>query len=287
MGPLLLARLLNLNETQEGVLHAGLQGRRRQRPAAARPQGPARDAAVRRRQRQRSSRPSTATSRRPRIGAIQRGLLAARAAGRRPVLRRAGARHRRPDADRRDGHGASSTSSPPTSCCNAPRLYATFLLWLLSELFEHLPEVGDPRQAEAGVLLRRGAPAVQRRAEGAARQDRAGGAADPLQGRRRLLRHAEPARHPGHGARPARQPRAARAARLHAARPEGGQGRRRDLPRQPEARRREGDHRARRRRGAGLAARRRRARPGIVERVWILPPGVADRPDHARTSASN
>src|SRR5690606_23745359 len=26
----------------------------------------------------------------------------------------------------------------------APRLYATFLLWLLSELFETLPEVGDP-----------------------------------------------------------------------------------------------------------------------------------------------
>jgi len=27
---------------------------------------------------------------------------------------------------------------------NAPRLYATFLLWLLSELFELLPEIGDP-----------------------------------------------------------------------------------------------------------------------------------------------
>jgi hypothetical protein len=27
---------------------------------------------------------------------------------------------------------------------NAPQLYATFLLWLLSELFERLPEVGDP-----------------------------------------------------------------------------------------------------------------------------------------------
>ena len=26
----------------------------------------------------------------------------------------------------------------------APQLYATFLLWMLSELFEHLPEVGDP-----------------------------------------------------------------------------------------------------------------------------------------------
>jgi DNA helicase HerA-like ATPase len=25
-----------------------------------------------------------------------------------------------------------------------PRLYATFLLWLMSELFEELPEVGDP-----------------------------------------------------------------------------------------------------------------------------------------------
>ena len=27
---------------------------------------------------------------------------------------------------------------------NAPRLYATFLLWMLSELFEQLPEIGDP-----------------------------------------------------------------------------------------------------------------------------------------------
>ena len=28
----------------------------------------------------------------------------------------------------------------------APKLYATFLLWLLSELFEELPEVGDPEK---------------------------------------------------------------------------------------------------------------------------------------------
>src|SRR3546814_5496204 len=26
----------------------------------------------------------------------------------------------------------------------SPKLYATFLLWLLSELFEQLPEIGDP-----------------------------------------------------------------------------------------------------------------------------------------------
>src|SRR5262249_15623111 len=29
---------------------------------------------------------------------------------------------------------------------NAPKLYATFLLWMLSELFERLPEVGDPEK---------------------------------------------------------------------------------------------------------------------------------------------
>jgi hypothetical protein len=29
---------------------------------------------------------------------------------------------------------------------NSPRLYATFLLWMLSELFETLPEVGDPEK---------------------------------------------------------------------------------------------------------------------------------------------
>ena len=28
----------------------------------------------------------------------------------------------------------------------APRLYASFLLWMLSELFEHLPEIGDPEK---------------------------------------------------------------------------------------------------------------------------------------------
>lgn len=29
---------------------------------------------------------------------------------------------------------------------NSPRLYATFLLWMLSELFESLPEIGDPEK---------------------------------------------------------------------------------------------------------------------------------------------
>ena len=32
---------------------------------------------------------------------------------------------------------------------SSPKVYATFLLWMLSELFERLPEVGDPDEAEA------------------------------------------------------------------------------------------------------------------------------------------
>ena len=131
----------------------------------------------------------------------------------------------------RDGRGIINILAADKLMEN-PRLYATFLLWLLSELFEELPEVGDPDKPKLVLLLRRGASPVQRRAEGAARQDRAGGAADPLEGRRRLFRDAEPARRARQGAGAARQPRAARAARVHAARPEGGEGGGRDVPRQ-------------------------------------------------------
>ena len=44
-----------------------------------------------------------------------------------------------------------------------PGLFSTFLMWLLAELFHELPEVGDLDTAQAGVLLRRGAPAVRGR----------------------------------------------------------------------------------------------------------------------------
>ena len=49
---------------------------------------------------------------------------------------------------------------------NAPRLYATFLLWMLSELFEQLPEIGDPEKPklvfffDEAHLLFSGAPKV-------------------------------------------------------------------------------------------------------------------------------
>lgn len=36
---------------------------------------------------------------------------------------------------------------------NSPRLYATFLLWMLSELFEQLPEIGDPGQPKLAFFF--------------------------------------------------------------------------------------------------------------------------------------
>ena len=101
MGPLLLARLLNLNETQAGVLtlvfkvaddNGLLLLDLKDLRAMLQFVGDNADAVQDR---------STATSRRRAIGAIQRGLLQLEQQGGDTLLRRAGARHRRPDADRR------------------------------------------------------------------------------------------------------------------------------------------------------------------------------------------
>ena len=228
MGPLLLARLLDLNETQEGVLNIAFR--------IADDQGLAlldlKDlramlafVSEQAAEIQKTYGNVSGAS----VGSIQRQLL---------VLENQGADKffGEPALDiedfmrtDRDGRGVINLLAADKLMQN-PRLYATFLLWMLSELFEELPEVGDPAQAEARVLLRRGASPVHRRAQGAARQDRAGGAAGPLQGRRRLFRHPEPARRAGQGGGAARQPRAACAARLHAARSEGGAGGGGDVP---------------------------------------------------------
>jgi hypothetical protein len=45
----------------------------------------------------------------------------------------------------RDGRGYMNVLAAD-KLINSPMLYATFLLWLLSELFEDLPEVGDPEK---------------------------------------------------------------------------------------------------------------------------------------------
>ena len=65
---------------------------------------------------------------------------------------------------------------------NAPRLYATFLLWLMSELFEQLPEVGDPDKPriafffdEAHLLFNDAPPALVEKIEQVARLIRSKG----------------------------------------------------------------------------------------------------------------
>ena len=103
-----------------------------------------------------------------------------------------------------------------------PRLYATFLLWLLSELFEELPEVGDldkPKLVfffdEAHLLFDDAPKALLDKVEQVVRLIRSKGVGV-------YFITQNPLDMPDDGAGPARQPGAARAARLHAARPEGG-----------------------------------------------------------------
>jgi len=103
-----------------------------------------------------------------------------RGAGRRPVLRRADARH--PGLMQTRMVGASSTSSL-RQADEQPAAVRELPAVALSELFENLPEVGDrdkPRLVfffDEAHLLFNDAPTP-------GREGGAGGAADPLQGRR-------------------------------------------------------------------------------------------------------
>ncbi|MDQ8027635.1 MAG: DUF853 family protein [Brevundimonas sp.] len=70
-----------------------------------------------------------------------------------------------------DGRGQVNVLDA-TKLMNSPRLYAAFLLWLLSELFEQLPEVGDPEKPrlvfffdEAHLLFNDTPPALREKVE--------------------------------------------------------------------------------------------------------------------------
>ncbi|WP_038209013.1 helicase HerA-like domain-containing protein [Xenophilus azovorans] len=76
------------------------------------------------------------------IGAIQRGLLAIETQGGdkffgEPML------NIQDFMQTANGRGVVNILTAD-KLMNSPRLYATFLLWMLSELFEQLPEIGDP-----------------------------------------------------------------------------------------------------------------------------------------------
>ena len=144
---------------------------------------------------------------------------------------------------------------------------------------------GGRRPAQAGVLLRRGAPALQRRLRGVPRPDRPDGAADPLQGGRRLLRHPEPDRRARRRAGPARLAGPAPAPRPHAQRRQGAAGDRQHLPDQRVRRPRRGHHQPRHRRGGrDRHERARRAHAGRVDPA--ARPRVADGPGRGDRDAA-
>jgi DNA helicase HerA-like ATPase len=144
MGPLLLSRLMDLNATQEGVLNivfrlADDQGLllldlKDLRALLA-------HAADRAGELSRLyGNVSTAS-----VGAIQRQLLVLEDQGGdrffgEPALAIADLMRMTPT-----GEGVINVLAADRLMAS-PRLYATFLLWLLSELFEELPEVGDPEK---------------------------------------------------------------------------------------------------------------------------------------------
>ena len=141
MGPLLLARMLNLNDTQTGVLNLVfkiaddngllLLDLKDLRSMLQHVGDNAKQFTTE------YGNISAAS-----VGAIQRGLL--------QIEQQGGDRFfGEPMLDIQDfmqtvdGQGMINVLAADR-LLNSPRLYATFLLWMLSELFETLPEIGDP-----------------------------------------------------------------------------------------------------------------------------------------------
>jgi DNA helicase HerA-like ATPase len=144
MGPLLLARLLNLNDTQQGVLtlvfkiaddnglllldlkdlRAMLQYVGDNAKSFTTQYGNISAAS---------------------IGAIQRGLLEVEQQGGDKFFAEPALNIQ--DLIQTDARGRGVINILAAErLMHSPKLYATFLLWMLSELFEQLPEVGDPEK---------------------------------------------------------------------------------------------------------------------------------------------
>ena len=170
MGPLLIGRLLNLNDVQAGVLQLVFKIADDQglllldlKDLRAMVQHVGEHAAEFKTE---YGNVSTAS-----IGAIQRGLL---------EIEQQGGEHffGEPMLDIADlmqtdskGHGVINILAGE-KLMNSPRLYATFLLWLLAELFEQLPEAGDldkPKLVfffdEAHLLFNEAPPALLEKIE--------------------------------------------------------------------------------------------------------------------------
>ncbi|OQW72135.1 MAG: ATP-binding protein [Proteobacteria bacterium ST_bin13] len=142
MGPLLLARLMDLNEVQEGVLTIAFTVADKEGLLLLDLddlQAMLAHCATRADELTTTYGNMSKAS----IGTIQRSLLQLRAQGGEhffgePALAMA-------DFIGCDDRGRGIVNIlAADKLMQSPKLYSTFLLWLLSELFEHLPEVGDP-----------------------------------------------------------------------------------------------------------------------------------------------
>jgi DNA double-strand break repair helicase HerA and related ATPase len=170
MGPLLLGRLLELNDTQEGVLNMVFKIADENglllldlKDLRAMLQYVADNADQFKTQYGNVSAASA--------GAIQRSLLALESQGAdkffgEPAL------NLEDLIQTQDGKGTVNILAADKLMQKSPKVYATFLLWMLSELFENLPEIGDPEKPklvfffdEAHLLFADIAPAVGQKIE--------------------------------------------------------------------------------------------------------------------------
>ena len=170
IGPLLLAQMLNLNDTQEGVLSAVFR--------IADDQGLllidfkdlkamlsyVSDNATDLKADYGNLSPAS-------LGAIQRNLLALGDQGGEQFFGEPSLNILDFIQTDSNGHGYINLLAAD-KLMNTPKLYATFLLWMLSELFEQLPEVGDldkPKLVfffdEAHLLFDNASPALQQKIE--------------------------------------------------------------------------------------------------------------------------
>ena len=141
MGPLLLARLLDLNETQEGILNIAFRVADEQglllldlKDLRALLQYVAENA--------KELSAAYGNVAKQSVGTIQRQLLVLENQKAEEFLGEPALDIRDLMKVDREGRGIVNLLAAD-KLMNNPRLYATFLLWLMSELFEELPEVGD------------------------------------------------------------------------------------------------------------------------------------------------
>ncbi|MEM9098508.1 MAG: helicase HerA-like domain-containing protein, partial [Pseudomonadota bacterium] len=142
MGPLLLARLMELNDTQEGVLNIAF--------AVAEEEGLAlldlkdlRAMLVFLGENAKALSLEYGNISKASIGAIQRRLLVLDNQGAEAFFGEPALELSDMIATTPDGRGRINLLAADELMHN-PRLYATLLLWMLSELWEELPEIGDP-----------------------------------------------------------------------------------------------------------------------------------------------